>query len=395
MAKEKKKSGPTLSVSNLAQIREGTVEFGDLTLVVGAQASGKSVFLQLLKLLIDRRQIFDMMELHALNWSGQFNRMLDLYFGESMSGIWRAETKVTLDKTSFGPENLQSRKGSRESTREEKMFYVPAQRVVTMAQGWPRPFSSFELGDPYVIKSFSETLRVLMEKESSNGQGDKGIIFPKSGRIHKSIRDQIDSCIFHGASVEIDTSSLRKRFLLHVGESNLPFMTWSAGQKEFMPLLLSLYHLIVPAKVSTRDRIEWVVIEEPEMGLHPQAIQTVMLLCLELISRGYKVVMSTHSPVLLELVWAVHNIKEVNGSPDVLYELFSLKKAAFPGDFFKKAIEEKVFKSYYFQRQDDGVHIKDISTLDAGSDDPAISNWGGLIEFAGRAAEVVSKLPEK
>lgn len=395
MVKEKKKSGTILSVSNLAQIREGTVEFGDFTLVVGGQASGKSIFLQLLKLLIDRRQIFDMMELHALNWNGQFNRMLDIYFGESMSGIWREETKVKLDKISYGSERLKSRKGTRESTKEEKMFYVPAQRVVTMAQGWPRPFSSFELGDPYVIKSFSETLRVLMEKESANGQDDKDTIFPKSGRIHKSIRDQIDSSIFHGASVKIDTSSLRKRFLLHVGQSNLPFMTWSAGQKEFMPLLLSLHHLIVPAKVSTRDKIEWVVIEEPEMGLHPRAIQTVMLLCLELISRGYKIVMSTHSPVLLELVWAVQNIKDVNGLPDALYDLFSLRKGAFPGDLFKKAIEEKVFKSYYFQRRDDGVHIKDISTLDAGSDDPAISNWGGLTEFAGRAAEVVSKLPEK
>ncbi|MCS6928774.1 MAG: ATP-binding protein [Saprospiraceae bacterium] len=75
-----------------------------------------------------------------------------------------------------------------------------------------------------------------------------------------------------------------------------------------MPLLLSLYHLTPPAKVSRREEIKWIVIEEPEMGLHPQAIQTVMLLCLELLSRDYCIAITTHSPVFLELAWAIRHI---------------------------------------------------------------------------------------
>ncbi|MDO8366206.1 MAG: AAA family ATPase, partial [Saprospiraceae bacterium] len=91
----KKKSGPTLSVNNLAQIQDCTVEFGDFTLIVGPQASGKSIFLQLFKLLVDRNQIFETLEKHAYSWgSKDFPRLLDLYFGESMSGIWKEETKV-------------------------------------------------------------------------------------------------------------------------------------------------------------------------------------------------------------------------------------------------------------------------------------------------------------
>lgn len=42
-----------LSVQHLAQIDRAQVDFGDLTLLVGPQASGKSVFLQLFKLLKD------------------------------------------------------------------------------------------------------------------------------------------------------------------------------------------------------------------------------------------------------------------------------------------------------------------------------------------------------
>lgn len=61
-------------------------------------------------------------------------------------------------------------------------------------------------------------------------------------------------------------------------------MAWSAGQKEFMPLLLGIYCLSgPPTQVVNREDYEWVIIEEPEMGLHPQAIQSVLLEIIELI----------------------------------------------------------------------------------------------------------------
>ena len=43
----------TLRVSNLGPIQDASVEFGDLTVLVGPQATGKSLLLQLLKLLLD------------------------------------------------------------------------------------------------------------------------------------------------------------------------------------------------------------------------------------------------------------------------------------------------------------------------------------------------------
>jgi len=220
-----------------------------------------------------------------------------------------------------------------------------------------------------------------MEKESANGAQEN--IFPKSGKMSKAIRDQLDSGIFHGASVALDKSSGRKRFLLNVDEkSSLPFMTWSAGQKEFMPLLLSLYHLIPSGNTPKKENIDWVVIEEPEMGLHPKAIQTVMLLALQLIQRGYKVVISTHSPVLLELVWVINNLKEYKAKGNELFDLFDVAKTPELRRIFHTAVAEKEFKTWYFEREKDGVHVRDISALDAGSDNPDIANWGGLSEFS-------------
>jgi hypothetical protein len=141
-----------------------------------------------------------------------------------------------------------------------------------MFQGWPRSFGAFEIGDPYVLKSFGETFRMLMEKESANGNSGQSDVFPRLGRMSSPLREEIDKAIFYGASVKLDKRTLKRRFMLHVGESELPIMSWSAGQKEFLPVLLSLYYLIPSSKISRKDELEWAVIEEPEMGLHPRAI---------------------------------------------------------------------------------------------------------------------------
>ncbi len=385
--------GPTLAVRNLGQIREGEVTFGDLTLLIGGQASGKSIFLQLLKLLIDRRQVLDNLESHGYNVSKP-EQVLELFFGEGMAGLWKnGETMISWAGKGFSTlESLVGKKGTKAG--EENLFYIPAQRVVTMAQGWPRPFHSFDIGDPYVLKAFSETLRQLMERENTRGDSPADI-FPRQGRIKEPIRGVIERSIFYGAAVELDQTRLRKRFVLRLSEERLPFMTWSAGQKEFMPLLLSLYHLTPPAKISTRGAIEWVVMEEPEMGLHPEAIQTVMLLCLELLHRGYRVAITTHSPVLLELVWVLNRMQEARAKPEALFDLFKLDRKPPLKEVFQTCLQSKVFKTFYFCREEDGIHIKDISKLDPSSEDSAEAYWGGLSEFASRAAAAVAKLPVK
>jgi len=54
-----------LRVRNVGQIKEADITFGDLTVLVGPQATGKSIVLQFLKLLIDSRQV-----LHRLSRYG-------------------------------------------------------------------------------------------------------------------------------------------------------------------------------------------------------------------------------------------------------------------------------------------------------------------------------------
>lgn len=65
----------------------------------------------------------------------------------------------------------------------------------------------------------------------------------------------------------------------------LPIPFWSAGQREFIPLLLGLYHLTPSSRVPQKGKIKTVIIEELETGLHPEAINAVMLTVIELINR--------------------------------------------------------------------------------------------------------------
>ena len=373
-----------LTLTSLGQIREADISFGDLTVFVGEQASGKSILLQLMKLILDAGDITQTLKKHGFDWEKKVDNFLYLYFGEGMQTIWnRDETKVAIDKVDFTPHKALARR-----KKSENLFLIPAHRVVTLKDGWPRAFTDYATSDPYVVKEFSEKLRLLLEAGLGSG---KGPIFPQAGRMNKTLRDVIARSIYRDAEIRLDRSGLRKRIVLDVAGTQLPFMTWSTGQREFAPLLLGLYWLMPSGKVQKKDSIDWVIIEEPEMGLHPQAISALLLVFLELLRRGYKVIVSTHSAQILELIWAIRFIAKSHSAPTRLRQLLNLNANAYSKDLTETILDEKTFKTYYFSRQDNIVTVKDISTLDAEDPDEAVSDWGGLTLFSTKSADIVTR----
>ena len=253
-----------------------------------------------------------------------------------MQGIWdNTETKITVDKQDFDLDKILSRRTRRKT---EDLFLIPAHRVVTLKDGWPRAFTDYNIGDPYVVKQFSEQLRLMMEAGLGSG---KGPIFPKTGRMNKTLRDAIGESIFAGAEIKLDSSGLRKRIVLDVEGDELPFMAWSAGQREFTPLLMGLYLLMPSGKAQKKKELGWVVIEEPEMGLHPKAISALLTVFLELMRRGYKVIVSTHSAQVLELVWAIQYLIKAGAEPTQLLRVLDLGS-----NYFSKPLAETVFKKH-------------------------------------------------
>jgi len=371
-----------LRIENFGPIVEAEVEFGDLTVFVGPQATGKSLFLQIFKLLQDRGFIWERFKSAGLVWTSQPREFLELYLGEGTGGAYSPEN-TRLIWNDEAVELAKHLSGANKSKKDEQMFYIPAQRVMCLSRGLPLRFVDFQAGDPFVLRQFSETIYQMTQTEFARASR----FFPVTGRMREGVRRRLLESIFAGLELSLRRQQHQKRLVL-TDESGreLPFLVWSAGQREFVPMLLGFYWLMPSGKVSQRDEVRWVVIEEPEMGLHAQAILDVMTLVLELLRRGYRVCLTSHSSLVLDVVWALSVIQRHNGTEADVRQMLNLSPQE--AEVAKHALQIRP-RVYYFQR--DGRAV-DISNLDPCTERSEESGWGGLTEFSGKIGEVVAEV---
>lgn len=374
-------------MKNVGPISAADVTLGDLTVLVGPQATGKSVFLQVLKLIIDFPAIQAELRRFNIDWQGNSESFFELYFGDGMGALWGPGSKLSVDgETRPLPDFAKS---TRNRPKNEHLFFIPAQRVMSLRDGLTRPFTDYRAGDPFALREFSEKLHGLVQNEF----GKDPALFPKANRLNASLREPLLEHVFGGYGLNVDAEKFQKRIVLSppAGGKSLPYLVWSAGQREFVPLLLGLYWLLPPGKVSRRGELEWVVIEELEMGLHPKAISATLALVLELLSRGYRVCLSTHSPHVLDVVWGLQFLKANGGKPKEVLDILGIKPNASTNKLAKAALD-KTFKVHSFRR---GGPVEDISGLDPSSESKEEAGWGGLTEFSGRVGDVVAKVARR
>jgi len=376
-----------LRAERIGPIHHADIVFGDLTVFVGPQATGKSIFLQIAKLLADKSAVHSTKQRFGLHGSDDATVFLDRYFGEGMSSIWSEENSSLQRDNASEKKSLSSYARARRTSSAEKMFYIPAQRVMSLRDGMTRPFTDYRAGDPFVLRDFSEKLHGIVQNEF----GLDKEVFPRSQRLAEVLRRPVEEHIFGKFKLRTDNSHLQGRLILKNGNGSLPYLVWSAGQREFVPLLLGLYWLLPASRVARHEAVQCVVIEEPEMGLHPNSIGAVMNLILELRSRGYKVYVSTHSPHVLDIVWALNFLKTHNGRKSDVLKLLNLSSNPKTQRLAENALASS-FKTYYFTR--DGS-VSDISGLDPGSDNVPEGGWGGLTEFSSQVGTVVAEVARR
>ncbi|HEY1210485.1 MAG TPA: AAA family ATPase [Terracidiphilus sp.] len=377
-----KKMMKTLTIRNVGPIKDAAVQFGDLTVFVGPQATGKSIFLQWLKLVLDVEPIKKQLADYGTDWERKPDLFLETYFGEGMRSIWSADTsQITVDKKDF---DLTARLRRRPKTKitPESVFLAPAQRVLTLRDGWPRPFGDYKPGDPYVVRAYSEKIRNLMENA-----GGSTALFPRDKRLKAEYRSMLNASIFSGFSLNVERVNAQKRLILKEGEKRLPYMVWSAGQREFIPLLLGLYWLMPSTKSTKLKDYDWVILEELEMGLHPRAVSTMLMLVLELLHRGYRVCLSSHSPQVLELVWAWQNLMMNKAEPRMLARILNAKMTGGVRSVVDDAMKKEL-RVYYF---DHNAPVAEISGLDTDSPTEMEASWGDMLSFSDRANRAVAE----
>ena len=337
-----------------------------------------------MKTALDGKQIVSALRDAGQNVTRPDDTLIDLIFGVGMGGAWTEETRVSFDGRALRPSTL-----GKLGSGTETVFFIPAHRAMLISDGWAAPFQKLTAETPVVARLFSQN---LFDRFSAP-EGDK--LFPLERVLKRQYRDLIDDAVFHGGTVGIEEDHQHaKRLKLTHGKSQLPFMTWTAGQREFTPLLLGLYHLLPPRKMLKQPGIDWVVIEEPEMGLHPQALSVFMLLVLDLLWRGYRVVLSTHSPLALTVAWMLRRLRETNARWQLVLEGFGLGELAGTRRRDLKLVAEEALKkdvrTYLLAFGADGkVRSRNISTLDPGDESDDVSGWGGLSGFSSRFADAV------
>ena len=188
-----------MKLQQVGQINEADITFGDITLFVGPQATGKSIALQFLKLMVDTGYVQQEMKRYGLDWSARLPEFFDSYFGEGMAArFWRENSSVVWwNGWKIEMPHLIGRMGR---NKDESLFFIPAQRVLTMRDGWPRPFSDYSPGDPFAVREFSEKLRVLVEQEF----GANEILFPQVRRLKKEFRELLERHVFAKFHLQID-----------------------------------------------------------------------------------------------------------------------------------------------------------------------------------------------
>lgn len=368
-----------LEIRNFAHISNASINFNDLTVLVGAQGTGKSLVLQWFKAVRDGKQVVE-----ALKQAGQDvgpDALIDQIFGVGMGSAWTSETSIKINNKPVSPNTL-SRRGS----SDETVFFIPAHRSMLISDGWAMPFQKMTSETPVVARLFSQN---LFNRFSSRG-GDQ--LFPLTKVLKSEYRKLINDAVFHGGAVGLEKDVQHsKRLKLSHGDTKLPFMTWTAGQREFTPLLLGLYHLLPSTKIRKRKEVDYVVIEEPEMGLHPQAITVFMVLVLDLLWRGYKVVLSTHSPTLLTALWMLKRLHETNAPWKLVCEAFNINTSAAMQEVATTALKTKISIHLMKFNENNRIESKDISSLDPGDEDDDISGWGGLTGFSSNFGAIVRK----
>lgn len=129
-----------LNIKHFGPIEDVSIEFGDLTLLVGPQASGKSITLETLKLMSDRDHIIDTLDRYNYIIGHDAKKILNVYYGEGLARIWKPNSILEYDGERFAKTALPKKSNG----QDERLFYIPAQRIFSISDGRPKNFMEFD-----------------------------------------------------------------------------------------------------------------------------------------------------------------------------------------------------------------------------------------------------------
>jgi len=373
-----------LRIENFGPIRKVEVPFADITVLVGPQATGKSLVLQWLKLAVERVQIPNNLAGQGFVVWNDPRALAGRFFGRDYADSVTEETSVTFAGSPVELKRIAKKAARRDLTG---VLFIPAHRALVMSTGWPLLFREHGDDTPYVVREFSESIWAALHTGSEEPVLSSVLGFPRE------LWRKLDDAVFHAGRVSVARDQLGKLQLklIHDRRVRLSTMEWTTGQREVFPLLVGLTQVLPIDKPNwASERTEWVVVEEPELGLHPDGILAVMCLLLEVARRGHRIVLSTHSPLVLDVLWSMQQLRGKPRADRKLLQILGVEDTHAMRVYAQEILRKDQSIMYLSFEGGAKVHSRDISNLDPGSPEKAEAQWGGLLGHSTRIADVVA-----
>ncbi|HEX6903250.1 MAG TPA: AAA family ATPase [Thermoanaerobaculia bacterium] len=273
-----------IKASNFKSFDELEVELRPLNILVGANAAGKSNFLEIFRFLRDCSELgYE----NAVSLQGGMDYLANLKIG--------ASRPVYLELT---------RTGSKWRVELEKQAEAPGFTALYRITG-PRPYKPEELTQPDFKASFFDldpklpkravpvTGKADLESDGSNLAVVLGNLLKyeeERARLTLLLRDLLPFV----TDVKVDRFTADKSLLFSIKEvyaqgDYLPAPFLSDGTIHLTALLVALYF----------DKSPIVIIEEPERNIHPHLISKVAAMLADA-SKQKQVIVTTHNPELVK-----------------------------------------------------------------------------------------------
>ncbi len=206
----------------------------------------------------------------------------------------------------------------------------------------------------------------MMEMAFDVGSSERSKQIENHQEIHEYIQlaKLLERDILSG-SVDFSTPepSARREILYQVGENiHLDMTVTSSMLKELAPLVLYLRYLARPG--------ELLVIDEPEMNLHPEAQAKMIEFLAMLVNAGLHVMITTHSPYIIDhlgtlLAAAAHD------EPESIREKFFLQRT-----------------EAFIPKEQVSVYLVEGGTATSAFDEEKIIDWGTFGSISERLMQI-------
>lgn len=327
-----------ISVKNLAQIKNvDKIKINNLNIFIGKNGTGKTYFAKLIYFLNASKYKVKLFEnIYKKKLRDCFDTKSEIYFSIDEQEKFLAEfqneiknkfpeyigsTKEIFKRFSFDI-NIELKEFSISFNEDIKTFgdyifyigfkYIEQSFNIFQAHYLPAARANYMITYKYLFESQWSNLKdILLNKNKqkrfsilpeveNNFLED---IYNVDTKLHGTLfylGSKIEKNIFKNGKLSIKNPKHQDlptyEYKLNDIKANIELVSASSAVTELSPLIMYFRHKILKLDV------ELLIIDEPELSLHPEAQSKLVEIIVEAINNGLKIILVTHSPFILEAI---------------------------------------------------------------------------------------------